>query len=367
MNKRLSDTMPVHHYLVPILLFDDATLCDGLGRLATQAVLASFGNCNGTVRRTNNAWNLVSALAPYPKSQEERARDSTRVLTESDGLVFYHDMLRIVLRETLALCNNPDGVKMHVFGKGKVTLHFELCMIIGDTAGQDKMCGHYSAYSKPIQKMLRDCSIPTIHADDPHFRCIPTCLQDIKDAVEPALKEREANRGSMKKSTKERIKKVSQKPVRPVYWDFAFGGCERGVNGSTPFEILHVVYLGLFKYMLASLFNHVSVPGQLTKWYRDRMKGKTSGRMELRPSKIISSASAVCLFRKEEFERRVRLLTACASRQSDRDMPLLRGKNGVTPLTRLNGQEYPGLILVTMMCLERVFYVAGKSPEESAK
>ncbi|MGH7955215.1 MAG: hypothetical protein ACREOZ_04565, partial [Gloeomargaritales cyanobacterium] len=43
------NTMPTNHYLAPTLLFDDATVCDGMGRLSTQAVLASFGNCNGKI------------------------------------------------------------------------------------------------------------------------------------------------------------------------------------------------------------------------------------------------------------------------------------------------------------------------------
>jgi hypothetical protein len=43
-----------------------------------------------------------------------------------------------------------------------------------------------------------------------------------------------------------------------------------------------------------------------------------------------------------------------SSRQSDRDMPKTPFNHGVTCLTRLTGQEFPGLVMLTMVCLDRM-------------
>lgn len=39
-------------------------------------------------------------------------------------------------------------------------------------------------------------------------------------------------------------------------------------------------------------------------------------------------------------------------RQSDRDMPKTPFKNGVTDLSCLNGQEYPGLVMLTVVAMK---------------
>jgi hypothetical protein len=55
-----------------------------------------------------------------------------------------------------------------------------------------------------------------------------------------------------------------------------------------------------------------------------------------------------------EFERRIKIAKEIATRQSDRDIPKTPPNNGVTSLTRLSGQEYPGLVILTMVVLENM-------------
>jgi hypothetical protein len=55
-----------------------------------------------------------------------------------------------------------------------------------------------------------------------------------------------------------------------------------------------------------------------------------------------------------EFERRIKIAKEIATRQSDRDIPQTPFNNGVTSLTRLPGQEYPGLVMLTMITLEKM-------------
>ena len=51
------------------------------------------------------------------------------------------------------------GVSMNVHGKGVVQLHFEFCLIIGDTVGHDALCCHTQAYSKRVPRPVRSCNV----------------------------------------------------------------------------------------------------------------------------------------------------------------------------------------------------------------
>jgi hypothetical protein len=53
-----------------------------------------------------------------------------------------------------------------------------------------------------------------------------------------------------------------------------------------------------------------------------------------------------------EFERRLKMAKEVSSRQSDRDVPKTPFNHGVTFLTRLTGQEFPVLVMLTMVCLD---------------
>jgi hypothetical protein len=59
---------------------------------------------------------------------------------------------------------------------------------------------------------------------------------------------------------------------------------------------------------------------------------------------------------KAKFEAIFRFLTMCSRRQSDRSVPRTPFKNGVTELTRLNGQEYPGLVMLTLVALKGLLH-----------
>ncbi|MGH3053351.1 MAG: hypothetical protein ACRDL7_00040 [Gaiellaceae bacterium] len=343
-------SMPHNHYIAPIILFDDGTQCDGLGRLVAHPVLFSLGNINGMNRRSHRAWSILSILPPYPKTQEEQAQDRSKLATPPGSLNFYHDCLTMALSEIRFLCNRKEGVPMYVSCLGDVTLHFDLCCIIGDADGHDKMCCHYSAHSAKLKRMLRDCNVPTEHGDDPFFKCTKTRVQDIRAVVDPAILAcgmfgdgtlNAEQRGKQQQA----LKNISQHPVASAYWKFSFG--KGGVHQSVPHEILHVFYLGLFKRMLHAIYNHSKVPEELKDWLSERKKHSELGSLTNRPNKLSKSRT----FRVHEFERRVRKVSFDASRQSDRDFSKPPFRHGVTKLTRLNGQEYPGLILISVVCM----------------
>jgi len=58
------------------------------------------------------------------------------------------------------------------------------------------------------------------------------------------------------------------------------------------------------------------------------------------------------VFDMPEFEKRARVVTRETRRQSNRSMPRVPFKHGVSDQTRLSGQEYPGLCIVTLVFMK---------------
>ena len=358
-------SLPPNHYIAPVILFDDSTLLDNIGRLTAHPVLCSFGNICGKKRRSHTAWFLLGFIPPYPKTAEEKCKDTNKMASKQDHNIYYHRCLEHLFTDFKKITDNVNGEAMYVHGYGNVFIHFELSYIIGDTMGQDPMCGKNAGYGTNTARLVRDCNISTEQGDDPNLRCTFNKVRTIKNIVKRTMRlwnEKKLN--DTDAST--RVREISQLLFSPVYWDYPFGGDESGVHGCLPIEILHVFLLGPMKDLLQTLFSHTEVPFAFQDWYEDRVRNRRTGSMANRPT-YAGAKKRKCLFRQAEFERRFRSVTRAASRQSDRHVPRCPFKNGVTTLTRLCGQEYPGLCLLTMVCLEGIINVEHESGLELEK
>jgi hypothetical protein len=357
-------TLPEGHYLAPVLLFDDETMTDGVGRLKARPIACSFGNINLSRRKNDSAWFLLSVIPPFPKtSVEKESERKTDKRKELQYLTHYHKCLEIVTTELHEVCSRINGTAVNVHGKGVVFLHFELFMIIGDTDGQDAMCCHYGGYSSKLQRMCRDCDVSHEECDNPSYECRATNKFHIQTAINRCL--RDLQDGTRYSTAKKRSKQISQHMIHPSYYRFEFGGSSEGIHGALPFEILHVYYLGLMKYLLDFIYRYAEVPKDLKQWHDMRIIKQEGGVLDKKPSidKNLRNPNKI-KFRAAVFENRFRQVMGAANRQSDRSMPRMPFKNGVTSLTRLTGQEYPGLCLLTMVCLESLLKL---SDEEEAQ
>lgn len=358
-------TLPEGHYLAPVLLFDDETMTDGVGRLKARPIACSFGNINLSRRKNESAWFLLSVIPPFPKTSVEKESDrKTDTKKELQYLTHYHKCLEIVTTELHEVCSRINGTAINVHGKGVVFLHFELFMIIGDTDGHDAMCCHYGGYSSKLQRMCRDCDVSHEDCDNPSYECMATKKLYVKMAIDRCI--RDIQDGTRYSTAKKRSKQISQHMIHPSYYRFEFGGSDEGIHGALPFEILHVYYLGLMKYLLEFIYRYAEVPQEVKKWHDLRIKKKAGGELDKKPSidKSLRNPNKI-KFRAAVFENRFRQVMGAANRQSDRSMPRMPFKNGVTSLTRLTGQEYPGLCLLTMVCLESLLKLADREEAQT--
>ena len=372
MKSRIDESRDPHsacHHHCGVLLFDDNTLGDGLGRLQIQPVLGTICILPKKSRRNVKGWFILGIVPPYPRTSQERTADRNKNASKHQYLQWYHACLEKILAPLLRLCANEKGFPFLIGGKCRI-LHFELSGIIGDTKGHAEMCANYNAHSSVISKCNRDCDIPQRNADDPFFTCARTQANDVYVVVEDALKVMHttdhANKAARDES-KRLLKSISQHPVLPYYRNFSFCGDPEGVFGCTPWELLHVWYLGIMKLILTGCYNFSRSNEELVKWYRHRLCGHAKGDLSMRPTASCSgpgSKKNSVLFPKPKLEERLRLIQTYSRRQSDRYMPRGPFREGVTDLTRLSGQEYPGLLLFSMVSFKGIFHNTRLEKEE---
>ena len=370
MNARIKESDPhsaCHHYC-GVLLFDDNTLGDGLGRLQIQPVLGTLCILSKKSRRNVKGWFILGIVPPYPRTSQEHAADRNKNKSKHQYLQWYHACLEKILAPLKKLCLNPKGIPFLIDGRCRI-LHFELAGIIGDAKGHAEMCANYNAHSSVISKCNWDCDIPQSKADNPYVCCTQTQAKDVYAVVEEALKlldTTDHGNKSARDEVKLKLKSISQHPVLPHYSQFDFGGDPEGVFGCTPWELLHVWYLGIMKLILFGCYNISRTNAELIKWYRHRLRGHSKGDLSNCPSLPAGTSKNAVLFPKPKLEERLRYIQTYSRCQSDRYMPRGPFREGVTDLTRLSGQEYPGLTLFSMVAFKGIFHDTRLEKEEGS-
>ena len=324
MTESISDESPIppdKHFLVPILLFIDATHCDCNGRLQAEPVLLSIGNIKLESRKLAKAWCFLGLIPGANLTKKEK--ENKRV----DYLNFYHTCLKVILQELIDFQNNYKGKGYCTFieGIGQAALHFEVALVIGDTAGHDAACGRFKAYSKKNSRPVRCCNGPHEELSNPRFNCQPNSQENMKQKITTNLHKINSNKRIGK--YREKMKKLSQCDIVPSMFQLSYGGDCEGLYGATTFEILHTLLKGMSEYSLRHLYDYHTM---VTKSNGQTIKKK---------------------FITEEFERRVCLLSDANKCQSNRQRPRAVFNVGVTTLSGINSQEYVGLSLSSLIAL----------------
>jgi hypothetical protein len=338
------------HIFCPVILFIDSTLADRIGRLKVEPVLCSFGNICGEKRRLASSWFILGFIPPYPKSSVEAAADRAKVESKHDQIVYYHQCLKSILQDLLAADNNPDGHEMFIPSLGtKIRAHFKLSLVIGDTEGHDKVCTHYCSYSSNIQRVSRDCDLSQSKSDDVDANCDFVNMNDIKAIVSEQIAVLNEHPRRNIGEARKKLQAISQVPVMSAFFDFDFCGDPHGIFGCCPFERLHAWLSGIMKDGMRYLFLLCDLDNDFIDWCNDDDRS-----LSTKPKITITDSDYH--INKAKFEAIFRFLTMSSRRQSDRSVPRTPFKNGVTDLTRLNGQEYPGLVMLTLIALKGLLH-----------
>ena len=178
--------------------------------------------------------------------------------------------------------------------------------MIGDTAGHDKMCGHYCAYSALVKQNCRYCEVPTADSDNP--------------TANYPLRTKRGTQPLVDNGTDTDLQDKSQQRIQNAFYDLKFGSQhKRSIHGSSPAETLHQWQKGVMERLHGVFFSTDFInEGTQTAFALDIISARIGRR---------------------------------AKHQSDRDLPRLYFPKGLTSNAHLTAAEFPGLLLLLLMVL----------------
>ena len=188
---------------------------------------------------------------------------------------------------------------------------------------------------------MRMCYCSYEDLDNPLTRCDLIIAAQVDQIVSTCIEAVEANNGQVGKARRI-AQNHSQDLHLSAFHKVRFGGDIEGIYGGTPVETLHALLLGVIQYVLKCLF----------QYSEEYVANDSSGKSVKKKRKLICIA---------EFERRIRLLSAIAKRQSDRNLPRSTFTKGVSTLSGISGQEYIGLSVLSIIALPGCIEISDKT------
>ena len=223
-------------------------------------------------------------------------------------------------------------------------------------------------FSWNLQRKQKECNVSHMECDNVCFPCqLNVGNNNIKDKVEKcvkAIKDRQ-NVKDWQNVTEncEYLQHLSQSAIIPAHFNLSFEDNSSGIHTATPLGVVCVLYEnGLLKYLLRNLYDCAQLPERfLSYWERITTDTLSYDDLIKEYPKNLSKSEKKQKIDSTEYERRICILVSSAKQQSD--CPMIKCStfyNGVTQLSRLTGQEYPGLILITIISINDLMSTSSK-------
>ena len=138
--------------LVPIIFFIDKTHVDAKGRLTLEPVSFTLGIFTKEARKKEQFWKPIGYV---PNLTNAKAKNSLSKATD------YHYVLDVIF-ESFYQAQQANGIAWIFKYKGKdhkTLMKIPILLIIGDTEGHDKLCGHYVCRYVSNSPSLYNCEI----------------------------------------------------------------------------------------------------------------------------------------------------------------------------------------------------------------
>ncbi len=330
--------------LIPIIFFTDKTHTDIHGRLCLEPVQFTLGIFNRNTRNNPKAWRTIG----YVTETISTGKITTEMKQED-----YHSILSVILQSYKDCQKKPvKWIFKHQDFSKEFVLKIPCLFIIGDTEGHDKLCGRLmNRTTSPY--LCRYCNIHRDNIDDPFYDSSCTKMSDVIKLV--------------KKKDKTKLNSLSMHLVHNAWNDVQFCDTKYGLHGATLAELLHTLQQGIFEYTIKQLFNtkkekktNKKKPTKnLTNTDKHNKKNNSNSKKRKRNddeeeyvAPDISKLGNHNVFSKkyeDTFEKLCKKYGKMLQHQSDRNIPRTFFNSRYMTITRKNGHEMAGLILVYLM------------------
>ena len=318
-------TNPNKQILVPVPIYIDGTVTGQFAHLPITPVKISLGIFTREARDRDYMWRTLGYI---PATSREKARGK-RLLIDSghvDGTMPYlesledegqvadknvvkaqdmHTILATILEGFVEIQKAGLRWDLQIGGRvfRDVEFKFFVPFIKADTEEADKLCGSFLARTRNVAQLCRYCECPTAYSDQPLAKYPYKTPKKIGKLVSD--------------NDIEALKALSQQPIKNATYALRFGAHNsQGVHGACPMDMLHHIYLGIFKNIRDCFFEQLGENSQVA----------------------------------EEADALAKEYGVLFSRQSERDMPKMKFSKGIRD-GKLTGKEYVGVILLMLAVL----------------
>jgi hypothetical protein len=300
-------TDPNTELFVPIILAIDEAALNNSGRHTCCPVMMTTSLFGQSLRNRSTSWRPLGFVFDMLaiESKAEQSVQSTD-LKHSRA----HALYRAIFERLYPLDNGLETMpwtELCLGGyKKTVRIKPQLALIIGDIQGGDKIACSSIHYGNKMRRLCRRCDISGANSGNPYAKCSPIVMSNIINLVAS--------------NNTEALNAMNQYNVQSAFFDFRYGGCPYGIFvAACPIEPLHSLENGLMLHMMKILFLEI-----LSK----------SGRAQLD-----HLAKSFCAQPRQRF----------MSAGTNKEMPRLLWKDGITNLTDLSGANKTGIFFTIVV------------------
>jgi hypothetical protein len=277
-----------------LVCFYDKTHTDLHGSLSCAPFIATFSFFNEKCRNNDKFYSVLGYIPNLgyglSKSNNKKPRDK---------LQDEHNCLKLITNQIIAL-NRQGGFQTYILGK-LVTVKTWIHFIAGDTSGHNNLVGQYN--SSNAAQPYRDCHCSLLELSD----SVANCELITRDQYTLA-------------KTSGILKEYSIHDINNAFDDVPFGDRQHGIFGCIPAEMLHVSGNGIMKYQLEIVNSIVG--------YGKNSKNKLH-KLDVLHHNLVHDAT----------------------RQSERDLPRMSARNGVTDGTKMSASERVGNMFMLLCAI----------------
>jgi len=295
---------------VPLYLFIDETQTDLHGSLSTAPIIFTVAWMSQECRNSPDFWRPAGFI-PNLKHGSGKSNGASTANKNQD----IHNCIEAILSQ-LRTINEEGGIRTYLNDfhghHREVTLKPWIHLVIGDTKGNNELCGHYNNNGK-VSMPYRDCTCSYDELGEANPRCDYINKKFVDDAIAHSVSIHDDNP----------MKSISKYNIKNAFASLPLADNESGIYRHVPPEVLHEFGNGIYKYFF-NIFHDIFGLKKCNK----------SG--------------------KEEIELLHNKVCDVFSRQSDRSFPRRSTRNGPLDGTMMGATERRGNLFAFAVTLSTV-------------